>query len=158
MRHMSNSEKPQSPELKARRDPPTLKTVSVADIADTGELLIDRVESRGIDTSVSPQLSAGDVDARWDQAESGGEETPGGSSSTPGQDVVDEIGRAIGVTYQEGEPLRVGRKEEERDEHRWELDPASAEDYGERSGPALSESVPVRRMKHHDQYGKTPRP
>lgn len=56
-------------------------------------------------------------------------------------DVVDEVGQAIGVTYQDDEALRFGRKETERDEHRWELDPASAEDYVERvhertSGPA----------------------
>lgn len=62
-----------------------------------------------------------------------GEEMAGGSTPTPDQDAVDEVGRAIGITYQEGEPLRVGRKEEERDEHRWELDPASAEDYAERT-------------------------
>lgn len=62
-----------------------------------------------------------------------GEETAGGSVTTPDQDLVGEIGRAIGITYQEGEPLRVGWKEEERDEHRWELDPASAEDYVERT-------------------------
>lgn len=46
---------------------------------------------------------------------------------------VDAIGRAAGVTYQDGEPLRAGPKEIERDEHRWELDPASSEDYGDRS-------------------------
>ncbi len=82
---------------------------------------------------VSPALSGGDVDARWDEAESTGDEAAGGSTPTPDQDIVDEIGKAIGVTYQEGEPLRVGGKEQERDEHRWELDPASAEDYAERS-------------------------
>ena len=62
-----------------------------------------------------------------------GDDMAGGSAPTPDQDLVDEIGRAIGITYQEGEPLRVGWKEEERDEHRWELDPASAEDYAERT-------------------------
>ena len=56
-------------------------------------------------------------------------------------DVVDELGEAIGVTYQDDESLRAGEKETERDEHRWELDPASAEDYVERThqrtdGPA----------------------
>ena len=79
--------------------------------------------SEETDPSVSPELSGGDLDARWDQAEAGGEETAGGSVPTPDQDVVEEIGRAVGVTYQDGEPLRAGRKEEERDEHRWELDP-----------------------------------
>ena len=47
-------------------------------------------------------------------------------------DVVDEVGEAIGLTYQADEALRAGAKETERDAHRWELDPASAEDYVER--------------------------
>lgn len=68
--------------------------------------------------------------------------------------IVDEIGHAIGVTYEEGEPLRAGRKEEERDEHRWELNPASAEDYGQRSA-AAGASEPILRMKHRDQYRRS---
>ncbi|HXG59293.1 MAG TPA: DUF6335 family protein [Thermoanaerobaculia bacterium] len=104
-------------------------TVHVEDIDDEGHLLEEIAETHPHDPSVTPELSAGDLDARWDQAEASGEETVGGSVPTPDQDMVDEIGRAAGVTYQEGEPLRVGEKEEERDRHRWELDPASAEDY-----------------------------
>jgi hypothetical protein len=66
-------------------------------------------------------------------------------------DVVSEIGHAIGLTYEDDEPLRAGDKEEERDEHRWELDPASADDYEERAHePALSGRV--RHMRHRDQY------
>jgi uncharacterized protein DUF6335 len=48
-------------------------------------------------------------------------------------DAVDEVGAAIGVTYQDDESLLLGEKETERDRHRWELDPASAEDYVERT-------------------------
>jgi hypothetical protein len=76
------------------------------------------------------------------------DEVPGGSTPTPDQDIVEEIGKTIGLTYEEGEPLRVGRKEEERDEHRWELDPASSEDYGDRCSAAGSEAVPFLRMRH----------
>ncbi len=104
----------------------------------------DRVNMTGDlpgDTSTSPLLSGGDVDARWQEAESSGDETAGGSNPTPGQDLVDEIGRALGITYADEEELRIGFKEAERDEHRWELDPASSEDYAERlrqrnAGPA----------------------
>lgn len=52
---------------------------------------------------------------------------------TPGQSMVDEIGSALGITYRPDEELRLGEKEQQRDLHRWELDPASAEDYAERS-------------------------
>jgi len=36
------------------------------------------------------------------------------------------------VSVADDETLKVGEKEEERDKHRWELDPASSEDYRER--------------------------
>jgi hypothetical protein len=39
----------------------------------------------------------------------------------------------MGINYQEGEELKVGDKERSRDKHRWELDPASADDYQERA-------------------------
>jgi hypothetical protein len=50
---------------------------------------------------------------------------------TPGS-VVDDVGRAMGVTYEDAEPLKVGEKERSRDRHRWELDPASSDDYQDR--------------------------
>ena len=78
-----------------------------------------------------PDISADDVDAAWDRADEG-EETVGGSSPTPDQDIVEEIGEAAGVSYQDAEPLRMQEKLEKRDENRWELDPASAEDYADR--------------------------
>ena len=41
----------------------------------------------------------------------------------------DEIGRAVGVQYEDNEELKGEAKIAERDRNRWELDPASAEDY-----------------------------
>jgi hypothetical protein len=82
-------------------------------------------------TSTGPALTAGDVDANWEDAEAIGDEAPGGDNPTPDQDVVDEIGRAIGVEYEDDEELRGSEKIAERDRHRWELDPASREDYDE---------------------------
>ena len=83
--------------------------------------------------ATAPTLSGGDIDARWEDAESGGDETVGGSTATPGQNDVDAIGAAMGVTYADGEVLAIGKKEEGRDKHRWELDPASSEDYADRT-------------------------
>jgi hypothetical protein len=76
-------------------------------------------------------LAGGDVDAGRDQIDSG-EEAVGGSTPTPDQDVVDELGRAAGITYSDTEPLRPEDKERKRDDDRWELDPASSEDYEQR--------------------------
>jgi hypothetical protein len=91
-------------------------------------------------TSTSPLLAGGDIDALWEMAESSGEETAGGSSSTPDQNVVEELGDAIGIGYQIDEELHCGVKEQERDLHRWELDPASSEDYRERARAASRHS------------------
>jgi hypothetical protein len=81
--------------------------------------------------SRTPVLSGGDIDADWARADIG-DETVGGSAPTPDQDVVDELGEAVGLTYEDNEPLRTGEKVEERDRKRWELDPASSDDYNDR--------------------------
>lgn len=85
-----------------------------------------------LNTSCNPRLCAGDLDARWDMAESSGDETPGASCTTPDQSVVDDIGEALGITYREDEELWLVDKERERDAHRWELDPASSDDFIDR--------------------------
>jgi len=80
--------------------------------------------------SRTPQLSAGDLDADW--AGESGDETVGGSAPTPGQDIVEKLGEAVGLTYEDDEPLRPNEKIGERDRNRWELDPASSDDYNQR--------------------------
>ena len=79
-----------------------------------------------------PVITAGDIDANWETAYSTGDEAPGGDNPTPDQDVVDEIGRSLGLEYNDNEELKGADKVEARDRHRWELDPASSEDYDER--------------------------
>ena len=83
-------------------------------------------------TSSSPALTAGDVDADWASADSTGDEAPGGDNPTPDQDVVDEIGRALGVEYHDDEELQGGDEIAERDRHRWELDPSSKDEFDEK--------------------------
>jgi hypothetical protein len=83
-------------------------------------------------TETGPALTAGDVDADWESAYSVGDEAPGGDNPTPDQDVVDDIGKAVGVQYEDNEELKGEAKIAKRDKHRWELDPASAEDYDDR--------------------------
>lgn len=83
-------------------------------------------------TSTGPALTGGDVDADWESAESVGDEAPGGDNPTPDQDVVDDIGKALGVQYDDDEELQGGDEIVERDRKRWELDPASSDDYDDR--------------------------
>ncbi len=76
-------------------------------------------------TDKSPMLSGGDIDADWENADVG-EESVGGQNPTPDQSDVDEIGEAMGVVYQDDEPVNTDDKLEKRDAHPWELNPASA--------------------------------
>jgi hypothetical protein len=80
-------------------------------------------------TEGGPVLTAGDVDARWQDAYAVGDEAPGGDNPTPDQDRVDDIGKALGIQYNDDEELRGGDEVTERDRHRWELDPASSDDW-----------------------------
>ena len=82
-------------------------------------------------TTGGAAITAGDVDADWESAESVGDEAPGGDNPTPDQDVVDEIGRALGVEYEDDEELQGGAEISDRDRHRWELDPSSKDDFDE---------------------------
>jgi hypothetical protein len=97
-------------------------------LASGGDLLKRELREHHSNT---PDLSAGDIDADWRRADTG-EETVGGSAPTPDQDIVDELGEAAGLTYDANEPLHSTEKIEERDRRRWELDPASSEDYNDR--------------------------
>ena len=83
-------------------------------------------------TETSPAMTGGDVDADWQEAYAVGDEAPGGDNPTPDQDRVDDIGKALGVTYEDNEELKGSDKIAERDKHRWELDPASSDDYRDR--------------------------
>jgi hypothetical protein len=83
-------------------------------------------------TETSPALTAGDVDADWESAYSVGDEAPGGDNPTPDQDIVDDIGKAVGVQYEDNEELKGEEKILKRDRNRWELDPASSDDWDDR--------------------------
>ena len=77
-------------------------------------------------------VTGGDPDVDSVDAFFTGEEAPGGDNPTPDQDIVDDIGKALGVQYDDNEELKAADKLTERDKHRWELDPASSDDYKDR--------------------------
>jgi hypothetical protein len=93
-----------------------------SDRDDVRDLLGRRADGR-------PGLTGGDVDARWNDAYAVGDEAPGGDNPTPDQDRVDDIGRSLGINYDDNEELRGSDKVTDRDRHRWELDPASSDDW-----------------------------
>ncbi|HEX4936651.1 MAG TPA: DUF6335 family protein, partial [Gemmatimonadaceae bacterium] len=92
----------------------------------------EMAEERADHANMTPSITGGDVDADVENAYFSGDEAPGGDNPTPDQDIVDDIGRALGVEYQDNEELRASDKVADRDKHRWELDPASSEDYRDR--------------------------
>ena len=94
-----------------------------------GRTMHDRMEQY---TSTGPELTGGDIDARWDQAHLVGDEAVGGTVATPDQSIVEELGAAVGLNYDDGVSLQTHDILEERDSGRWELDPMSSEDYQER--------------------------
>jgi hypothetical protein len=85
------------------------------------------------DSLADPTVTAGDLDAQWEGAQFSGDESAVSSMSVPGTGDVDDVGAAMGVTYADNEELKFGEKERSRDEKRWELDPASSDDYQERT-------------------------
>jgi hypothetical protein len=110
--------------------PSSLNMDRTASAARSGRReLLERLDEH---TETGPALTAGDIDADWESAYSVGDEAPGGDNPTPDQDVVDDIGKAVGVQYEDNEELKGEAKITKRDKHRWELDPASSEDYDDR--------------------------
>lgn len=62
-------------------------------------------------TQSSPKDTAGDTDAAWGEAETAGTELPGGGNETPDESNVEEIGKSIGESYEDTEPLDPTKKE-----------------------------------------------
>lgn len=79
----------------------------------------------------SAALKGGDLDVDSTGLDVGSE-SPGWSNPTSDQDRVDDIGASVGIVYDDTEPLKFGDKTASKDRSRWELNPASSEDYGER--------------------------
>ncbi|QLE42922.1 hypothetical protein FD723_22420 [Nostoc sp. C052] len=83
-------------------------------------------------TETSPELTGGDVDAYWQDADAVGDEAVGGSTATPDQNVTEELEIAVGLEMDDSEFLHTNDILEQRDGDRWELDPKSSEDYQNR--------------------------
>lgn len=83
-------------------------------------------------TETSPELTGGDVDAYWQDADAVGDEAVGGSTSTPDKNVTEELEAAVGLEMADSEFLHTNDILEDRDGDRWELDPKSSEDYQDR--------------------------
>lgn len=89
--------------------------------------IVDALADISAHHETSPRLTGGDVDADWRNAWGSGDEAVGGSTATPDQDVVDELGEALGVAQPPDAELRTsGEILAERDRQRWRLEHQAA--------------------------------
>ena len=80
--------------------------------------LLDRLSDN---TASSPADSGGDIDANWEDVDDSGAETVFGHNPTPDQSDVEENAHAMGIDYEDNEPLDLLEKIEKRDRDRYEL-------------------------------------
>lgn len=78
--------------------------------------------------SSSPADSGGDIDAQWEEVNSSGSEAVFGHNPTPDQSDVEANAHAMGIDFEDNEPLDFIKKIEKRDRNRYELDERSKAD------------------------------
>jgi hypothetical protein len=100
-------------------------TAVVAEALRTGVVPSVRPRSRPAEIPREDEtIRIGDPDDRSLANEYVGEDTPGGTSPTPDQNSVDDIGRAYGLQEEDAGPLRSAAEVlQRRDRHRPELTP-----------------------------------
>ncbi len=72
--------------------------------------------------AASPADSGGDIDAEWEDVNSTGSEAVFGHNPTPDQSDVEDNAHAMGIDFQDNEPMDILDKLEKRDRERYELD------------------------------------
>lgn len=75
--------------------------------------------------STSPADSGGDIDAEWEDANDSGAEAVFGHNPTPDQSDVEANAHAMGINFEDDEPLDFEKKIGDRDRNRFEMRPGS---------------------------------
>jgi hypothetical protein len=70
----------------------------------------------------SPEDSGGDIDADWEDVNDSGAESVGGHNPTPDQSDVEANAHAMGIDFQDNQPIDIWKKINDRDRDRFELD------------------------------------
>lgn len=94
----------------------------IAHVPQAPHELLERVRAHN---EASPADAGGDIDAEWEDVGSSGAETVFGHNPTPDQSNVEENAHAMGIDFQDNEPLDLLEKIEKRDRNRFELDESS---------------------------------
>lgn len=71
--------------------------------------------------SSSPADSGGDIDAIWEEVNGSGSESVFGHNPTPDQSDVEDNAHAMGIDFEDNEPLDFTKKFNKRDSERFEM-------------------------------------
>ena len=112
-------ERPVSEEFEAQIDE------EIASTPKDPQELLERIREN---THASPADSGGDIDAEWEDVNDSGAESVFGHNPTPDQSDVEENAHAMGINFEDNEPLDLLEKMEKRDRNRYELDEDSKSD------------------------------
>lgn len=104
---------------------PGIKEFMDEEIAAAPKAPSELEERLAENTASSPADSGGDIDAEWEDVNDSGSESVFGHNPTPDQSDVEANAHAMGLNYEDNEPLDPNHKVEKRDRDRYELDPNS---------------------------------
>ncbi len=90
----------------------------IAHVPQAPSELADRLNEHH---SSSPADSGGDIDALWEEVNGSGSEAVFGHNPTPDQSDVEENAHAMGIDFEDNEPLDFTEKMDKRDRDRYEL-------------------------------------
>lgn len=110
-------------EFYEREDPPDEEVREfiedeIAHAPKAPQELLDRLKESH---AASPADAGGDIDAEWEDVNDSGAESVFGHNPTPDQSDVEENAHAMGIDYEDNEPLDLIEKIEKRDRDRFEL-------------------------------------
>jgi hypothetical protein len=94
----------------------------IEDVPHNPEELLERLDENN---ASSPADSGGDIDAEWEEVNTTGSESVFGHNPTPDQSDVERNAHAMGINFEDNEPLDFVEKIEKRDRDRFELDEGS---------------------------------
>jgi hypothetical protein len=94
----------------------------IAHVPQAPSELVERLEDHH---SSSPADSGGDIDASWEEVNTSGSEAVFGHNPTPDQSDVEDNAHAMGINFEDNEPLDFTTKFDKRDSERFEMNESS---------------------------------
>ena len=108
----------------------TIENARIDEIGHVPQAASELIERLEENHASSPADSGGDIDADWEEVNTTGSESVFGHNPTPDQSDVEDNAHAMGINFEDNEPLDFVKKMEKRDENRFELNEDSKSDDG----------------------------